>query len=62
LLRAASEAVAVARTERRTLEAEILVLRRQIKRANWTPVDRMNEILKAASPFFAWELDPRLPK
>ena len=48
LLRAVLEAVAVARTDRRTLEAEVLVLRRQvqvlqrqIKRVHWRPADRM---------------------
>jgi putative transposase len=48
LLRAVLEAIAVARTDRRSLEAEVLVLRRQvqvlqrqIKRVHWTPADRM---------------------
>jgi transposase len=34
---------------------------RKLEREN-RELRRANEILKAASVFFAWELDPRLPK
>ncbi len=56
LLRAVLEAVAVARTDRRTLESEVLALRRQvqvlerqIKRVSWKPADRMISQTRAAS-------------
>ena len=62
LLRAVLEAVAVARTDRRTLESEVLALRRQvqvlerqIKRVSWKPADRMIlAALRERLPRSAW--------
>jgi transposase len=62
LLRAVLEAVAVARTDRRMLEAEVLALRRQvqvlerqIKRVSWKPADRMIlAALRERRPPSAW--------
>jgi hypothetical protein len=62
LLRAVLEAVAVARADRRTLEAEVLELRRpvqalerQIKRVSWKPADQMIlAALRERLPRSAW--------